>query len=113
MSEELKPCPFCGSKAAFVKYTGEITKVNVFCEKCCAELSGPWCNDPKIAEKLAFEKWNKRTGEKLLDSYRKAVYEILHITFIGAGAEVKNVAEYAHKVDNILIDVEGLAKWKN
>lgn len=62
MSEELKPCPFCGSKVGAITYKGDITKVQIFCEKCCVEMPGPWCSDPKIAEKLAVEKWNRRIG---------------------------------------------------
>ena len=50
---------------------------------------------------------------ELVHKYRMAVAEILHIQFIGVGAPVKTIAQYSHIVDNTLINVEGLAFWKN
>lgn len=51
--------------------------------------------------------------EELVEKYRQAVDKCLHITFMGSGCEVHTVAQYATLVDGYLIDVEGLAKWKN
>jgi len=37
----------------------------------------------------------------------------LPFKFIGGGCEVNTIGQYATLVDGYLIDVEGLAKWKN
>lgn len=65
MSIELKPCPFCGSKAHF-----DIDDENwewIECESCCMQgnRSASLMEDckPKLAEE-----WNRRSGASLADA---------------------------------------------
>lgn len=55
MSDELKPCPFCGGKARrrFTNGKYGITYY-AFCEECGAEMS-------TINENEMYEAWNRRT----------------------------------------------------
>ena len=62
--------------------------------------------------KKELEKENAELKE-LVEKYRQAVDKCLHIKFIGGGCEVNTIGQYATLVDGYLIDVEGLAKWKN
>lgn len=54
MTEELKPCPFCGGKAEFENDNGEWF---VFCEKC-GSMTVPFETKPE-----AKETWNNRPIE--------------------------------------------------
>lgn len=65
MSEELKPCPFCGQKAQ-VAYNAENEPYGIFCARCKALVR--WSNLPKWGKhetageymaKIA-ERWNRR-----------------------------------------------------
>ena len=54
MSEELKPCPFCGNKGRHVWNEGDRVD-QVYCVACNAEVAGrPWRGG-------AVASWNKRT----------------------------------------------------
>lgn len=61
MSEELKPCPFCGGKAYF-EDPGETDDYGVSCEKCGAFVifGNDGCTQSK---KEAAAGWNKRAQE--------------------------------------------------
>lgn len=52
--DELKPCPFCGSKSILVT---KPTTWQAWCTSCKA--IGPW----KIEKRDAIEAWNKRCEE--------------------------------------------------
>lgn len=55
MSEELRPCPFCGGEAEFETYGG--TACAVTCRKC-------HCGTPTVSlndGERAVEAWNRRT----------------------------------------------------
>lgn len=64
MSEELKPCPFCGglahiaynAKRKLYKKEEWIDGVRIYCGGCEAQMF-------YRSEKLAIESWNRRTGE--------------------------------------------------
>lgn len=54
--DNLKPCPFCGSKAEFF---GECYMVKVRCSKYDCQCSlVTWFDEPEEAA----EEWNRRTG---------------------------------------------------
>lgn len=60
MSEELKPCPFCGNKVVYKRQFSEslfgaIWNWNVKCFNCIAE--GPICD----TEQEAISAWNRRS----------------------------------------------------
>jgi len=58
MSEELKPCPFCGGKA-FMWGRGEKIKVKVSCEKDCVTMP-PRFDVFFTSIDEAVKRWNKR-----------------------------------------------------
>lgn len=57
MSEELKSCPFCGSKAELLIVPGKMTKWIVRCTKCYTN-NGTFASDHD-----AREAWNRRAVE--------------------------------------------------
>ena len=66
MSDELKSCPFCGSKAVIDQYSNTIGQkqidshvVECNCEYGCGARTGIF-----FKEKDAIEAWNKRIPEK-------------------------------------------------
>ena len=72
ISEDLKPCPFCGSTKLFISeedYDGGVpaldgtTYFSVWCSKCSALVASS--NDD--TEQKAIEHWNTRKGEMLRD----------------------------------------------
>lgn len=67
MSEELKPCPFCGSKNVKLDQTDETPEessdVWVYCEECLCD--GPNAStdifQPQQLEQVAISLWNERS----------------------------------------------------
>lgn len=74
-NEELKLCPFCGSRATLKirkdSYDSNGWSSVVRCKKCHAEVWGD--------EDEAINKWNKRSNSDI-DSYKlmKREYELMH-----------------------------------
>jgi hypothetical protein len=70
MSEELKPCPFCGSNARLTERQG---LSEVWCIKC--GRSSGWCPYDH-----AISRWNTRPAEDALNSeitrYRRALHNL-------------------------------------
>ena len=68
MSEELKPCPFCGSEAFVVDCWEGIHGMNfyVLCQKCRITLSSSDGFMPKnfTSAKAAERAWNRRAEVK-------------------------------------------------
>lgn len=68
MSDELKPCPFCGGEAEFEYYWWQETVV-IKCPKCGAS------SEPQFYENEAIEAWNKRAQPEFtpdeLDAIRR------------------------------------------
>lgn len=64
MSEELKPCPFCGGKASHV-YDPEGTidtekrpwRYTIVCDRCCASTGLCW------SDEMAIKLWNRRAND--------------------------------------------------
>lgn len=71
MSEELRPCPFCGGKAE-VEET--VTEVTVECHTCFAAIVAAAVNSPTNITAVV-NMWNIRTSDKQLAS---AVEVIAH-----------------------------------
>ena len=68
MENELKPCPFCGSRARAIRYLGRTTFYDnvpgckITCEKCGIEirkLRTLFCRVDDSVDK-AYEAWNRR-----------------------------------------------------
>ena len=62
MNEELKPCPFCGSKARFVKVSDtmgsmKLTAWKVQCSKCWCS---PYPNNAHGDKHVVAQQWNTR-----------------------------------------------------
>lgn len=65
-SEELNPCPFCGSKDIFIhEYNVEFSDLVSGCMKCKCGARGPhWISSDYDFLKKDIEKaWNKRNGK--------------------------------------------------
>lgn len=72
--DELKPCPFCGSKSVYETYTQEhaygTKNPEIFCNNCKAifaiEDDSPFVNcdeDYKYRKEKTKEAWNRRWGD--------------------------------------------------
>lgn len=61
MENELKPCPFCGSKKLCVSFDDYNNSI-VYCRKCGAE--GPKIDRGPCYEDEAIEAWNRRAEEE-------------------------------------------------
>lgn len=61
MSDELKPCPFCGGKGD-LREAGRINGAIVSCTECGACVNSAW---PKGCEGAAINQWNTRTHEPI------------------------------------------------
>ena len=63
MSDDLKPCPFCGWDAPYVRTTGIETEV--YCENCTA--IGPLVHSvgpDEDVDEVAIKLWNRRAKTK-------------------------------------------------
>lgn len=78
MSEELKPCPFCGYNARFTKSQG-VSKV--WCIKC-GTSSGLCPYDHAI------ERWNTRTSE---DALKKVIADIAATLAMGSDLQEDDI----------------------
>ena len=61
MSEELKPCPFCGGKAHVMKMGYPHW---IYCEVCGARVHGRVVGEEE-GEKASIEAWNRRVEDEL------------------------------------------------
>lgn len=83
MSEELKPCPFCGNKgvgpAFFCEYRGwDIWQIE--CGYCGIAIESPNGFNGDAAKEAAVERWNTRPtpegdNEKLVEAVARAIHE--------------------------------------
>jgi Lar family restriction alleviation protein len=71
MSEELKPCPFCGSDAVMGKIGGFDQFYYVDCTDCETGTGGV------DSETEAADQWNRRAPDPLLDAIHVAVNEAI------------------------------------
>ena len=63
MSEELKPCPFCGGEAIMKEI--DAPWIYIACHNCMKQISFMvQAQDDKETEKLAIKAWNTRVGEE-------------------------------------------------
>jgi len=63
MSEELRPCPFCGSEAFYIKIMGNYEKPHeIYCSKCDGAIT------EGRSEKQVVTNWNTRPIEDALQS---------------------------------------------
>lgn len=79
MSNELKPCPFCGGEA---KIEDKVSQLTICCSKCSiCNLNANvfFCMDDshkKTVREWAIKDWNTRTESTELEQLRKALEEI-------------------------------------
>ena len=59
VSEELKPCPFCGGKAYIAIYDYAVIAV---CDQCCAQTAEVRISPHYAAKDEAIKQWNRREG---------------------------------------------------
>ena len=62
MSNDLKPCPFCGNKAE-IYADDDFGFALVSCDKCDVSLCNEDSDIPKVNELRVIKKWNRRTKE--------------------------------------------------
>jgi Lar family restriction alleviation protein len=74
MSEELKPCPFCGSEAAL---GGMGVSVDVFYYVDCTDASCETGTRGFNSKTDAVDHWNRRAHDTLLDAIHRAVNEAI------------------------------------
>jgi Lar family restriction alleviation protein len=70
MSEELKPCPFCGGDAQ-VTYFWQSYSHMIVCEDCGNKTPPQHTKDEAVAA------WNRRASDTLLDAIHVAVNEAI------------------------------------
>lgn len=62
---ELKPCPFCGGEAAYIKEEdkefGQVS--SVYCENCGARGEFFLVSDSYCSKDKAIEAWNRRESD--------------------------------------------------
>lgn len=67
MSEELKPCPFCGGKASlnYERIPGENKGfwAQVICNGCYGRSGGTWAGSYSAAERIETKAWNRRAND--------------------------------------------------
>lgn len=71
MSEELKPCPFCGGKASlnYERIPGENKGfwAQVICNGCNGRSGGTWARSYSAAERIEAKAWNRRANDGKTD----------------------------------------------
>jgi hypothetical protein len=86
--DKLKPCPFCGSKAEFLKYVGEENRKDIHKVSCMADnsdhhgeegVSEDWCpmeaqTDWELTKEKAAEIWNTRHLETQLQKAKDLIH---------------------------------------
>lgn len=78
MSEELRPCPFCGGKAKlnYERIPGENKGfwAQIICCNCHGRSGGTWAGSYNAAERKEVKTWNRRENDKI-DS-RSTTYDV-------------------------------------
>lgn len=115
-SQELKPCPFCGSKAEMDSRQGFINfkrerrlRVSVYCLQCDAHMT--FCHDDyqqySVVElmEMARKNWNRRAGiTPLQDRIKELEGALEQVICMPLHSEpyatVMNIQEMAHKALN-------------
>ena len=92
MTEELKPCPFCGGEAKCIEFYG---LYHVIC--CNCYIAGKDCS----IRESAVSAWNNRPIEELKDDENKRLREALEFY-----ANI-DVYEYYDKYESTAIQNEG------
>lgn len=68
MSEELKPCPFCGGKAEmnYERIPGEDKGfwAQIICCNCHGRSGGTWAGSYNAAERKEVKAWNRRVSDE-------------------------------------------------
>lgn len=74
MSEELKPCPFCGGKAKVKATKKDCTGFTIWCACECGARTGGFCSDTnkeddtmeniEKCKKRAIKAWNRRANDE-------------------------------------------------
>lgn len=95
MSDELKPCPFCGSDKVAVSHTPH-SKYGILygveCKSCNAHD-----NDRFIFEHYAIRSWNSRPAE---ESLRKQLEDLLYfLRFVAEDVECNSMPGLAYRID--------------
>ena len=71
MSEELKPCPFCGGQASlnYERIPGENKGfwAQVICNGCYGRSGGTWAGSYSAAERIEAKSWNRRANDGKID----------------------------------------------
>ena len=74
MTEELKPCPFCGGEADFDHFGNQRMPTVISCTDCGARLKSRWDRGQGLA-------WNQRTPPKV----KELVWDELRQHKLGSG----------------------------
>ena len=74
MSEELKPCPFCGGKAKVKATKKDYVEFTIWCECECGAQTEEFCPDTnkeddtmaniEESKKRAIKAWNRRANDE-------------------------------------------------
>ena len=97
MSDDLKPCPFCGWDAPYVRTTGLETEV--YCESCTAV--GPLVHSvgpDEDVDEVAIELWNRRALEARIKHLERKREDVWNAAIDAAAA----AAEYVLRNIDIL-----------
>lgn len=63
MSNELKPCPFCGGDASIFAVNVNILEYKIACHNCFAEISRIGIC-PSVAKEKVINAWNRRASDE-------------------------------------------------
>ena len=99
MSDDLKPCPFCGWDAPYVRTTGLETEV--YCQSCTAV--GPLVHSVRPDEdvdEVAIELWNRRALEARIKHLERERDEVWNAAVEAAAAALRQAlvdAAHSHR----------------